>query len=586
MMFWKLILIILSFPAVAYEQLETIDVKAEKDIKRFTFSYSETISERELEKQPLGLVSTELSKIPGLIASQNGGPGSRVSFFMRGTESRHISFTLDGLKINDTSNTDRQFDAAFLTSSFIKEINVYKGPQAVLFGSDAMGGLIEFKTKKGENAPGTTVKVSGGSFGTISSSLLNDWNKNNHRGTLTLTRFHTDGISRLNKKRFNAREADATDMTQLISSSAHQWNDKFETDFLAAYLNGKAEQDGVTDDNNDDLSSNAQYLTQQKTSYLINENQGISLRNGFNRHQRFIENLSHENFFNGNLFHHELLHRLEIGSFGILSGLSNEHENAKTSDLDSSFDLNSIFAQSSFQDKSFKFHLGGRVDKHSKYGTFLTGSGGIGLYDFYLQYSQGYKAPSLYQLYAPDSFGFRIGNPDLVPEVNHSLEASWKKSKEFYEAAIAVFQNRLSNLFYYSSTLGYQNQQRFIAEGIELSAKIKTLQFDFFTNFTHQQFKEEQSPVLRRPYNSAQVGISYFPVETVELNLNSRWFSSRKDNQSRLNPYEVIDLSIIKTWSYDEVVVQLKNLLNRDYEDLYGYSVLSRSLFVSYAHRF
>ncbi len=585
-MFIQLLILFFTLNLFATEELEIIEVQAEKDIHRFTFSTFETISERKLEQQPLGLISPELHSVPGLIASQNGGPGGRVSFFMRGTEARHLSFTLDSLKINDISNTDRQFDAAFVTSSFIKEINIYKGPQAVLFGSDAMGGLIDMKTRKGENAPETVLKIGGGSFGTMSSSLLNDWQKHNHRGTLSLTRFHTDGLSRLNEKRFNAKEKDATDITQITSSSSHDWGPKIQTELLTAYLHGKAEQDGFSDDNNHDYSSNDQYLIQQKSNLILNENQSLSLRNGFNRHNRFIEATSDDDYFNGHLFQHEILHRLEVGPIGILSGLSQEHENAKTTGLDKSFDLNSLFTQSSFKKNHLKFHLGGRLDKHSRYGTFLTGSGGLGFYDLHFQYSQGYKAPSLYQLYAPDSFGFPIGNTDLVPEVNHSLEASWKTTKDSFDGAISVFQNRLSNLFYYSSTLGYLNQESFIAEGVELSGKLKFTQFDYFASFTHQQFKKNEGPILRRPYNSAQLKVSYFPMETIELNANSRWFSSRKDIEAKLNPYEVVDLNFIKTWDRDEVVVQFQNLFNRIYEDIYGFSVMTRSVFLSYSHRF
>ena len=164
-MVWFVLLFSLS--AFAETDLDVIEVEAEKDIRRFTFVSSHVIPAFELENTPVGIVSPALEKVPGLIISQNGGPGGRVSFFMRGTEGRHISFTLDGLKINDTSNTDRQFDAAFLTSPFIKDITVHKGPQAVMYGSDALGGMIEMKSRKGEDAPETRLSINAGSFATI-----------------------------------------------------------------------------------------------------------------------------------------------------------------------------------------------------------------------------------------------------------------------------------------------------------------------------------------------------------------------------------------------------------------------------------
>src|SRR5690606_4592785 len=98
--------------------------------------------------------------------------------------------------------------------------------------------------------------------------------------------------------------------------------------------------------------------------------------------------------------------------------------------------------------------------------------------------------------------------------------------------------------------------------------------------------KKEDTPVLRRPYNMAQAGVSYFPIETLELNMTGRWFSARKDFQGKLNGYEVLDAGIRKSWDKDDASVQVKNILNREYEELYGFSVLPRSVFANYTHRF
>ena len=584
-------LLCLSFATLAETELEPINVEAKKDIDRFTFSTSTTIPTREIENQPLGLISPELEKVSGVIANQNGGPGGRVSFFIRGTEGRHVSFTLDGLKINDTSNTDRQFDGAFLTSPIVKNITVYKGPQAVLYGSDAMGGMIEITSRKGENAPETRLNVNAGSFGTIGSTLANDWKTQGSSGTLTATRFHSDGISRLNEKRFDGDEEDATDITQLTSSSMHQLANKIQTDLLFSYLHGKAEQDSFASDNSSDLSRNDQYILQQKTNFELADFQAMSLRNGFNRHQRKNESVSMgSEFFNGNLIQHELIHRMEIGPHGFITGLSTEHESAEAINLDRSFDLHSAFFQTAFEKNDVRFHAGIRADKHSKYGSFYTGSMGLGYSAVSFQYSRGYKAPSLYQLYGPDSFGSPVGNPNLVPETNHYLELAWKKDEEVYEAEVSLFQNRLSNLFTYSFGEGYLNQQRFIAEGVEFSGKLKRGRFDYFASFTHQQFREEEAIVLRRPYNTAQGGISWFPQETLEINANARWFSSRKDFGNtgivKLNSFEVVDLGVRKSWERDDLSIQLKNIFGRDYEEIYGFNILPRSLFGSYGHRF
>lgn len=588
-MSWITILFCALISSAFAEDLDPIEVKASKDIERFTFSSSSEIKTHELEKA-LPLISDPLEKVSGVIPSQNGGPGGRVSYFIRGTEARHVSFTLDGLKLNDTSNTDRQFDAAFMLSPILREVNVYRGPQAVLYGSDAMGGLIELQSRKGENAPETRLNLLYGSFGTYSHSLSNDWSSEKQNGTLTWSRFHSDGISRINEKRFNADEKDATDITQLTSSSEHRWLAKVQTDLLFSYLNGKSEQDSFGDDNSFDKSRNDQYIAQQKTNLELNDDSAVSLRTGFSRHQRKNRDVfSGYESYNGDLVQHELIHRSEFNNVGIITGLSSENESLKIKNLNRSFDLHSAFLQSSFEKEKFKMHAGVRAEKHTRYGSFQTGAAGAAYGPVSLQYSQGFKAPSLYQLYGPDLFGGPVGNSGLKPETNHFLEASYKLKQDNLEGAVNLFQNRLSNLFDFINGTGYENQKRFIAEGIEFEGKIKSRKFETAGSFTHQQFRKEKTTVLRRPYNAANLSFSFFPQDTLELNATGRWFSSRKDSASgirKLNGYEVLDLGIRKIWEKDEAGIQIKNILNREYEDIFGFSTLPRSIFLSYGHRF
>ncbi len=577
-------------------ELERIQVIAEKNFSLFTFSPVFTVPSFELQSSPTGIISSEFTNIPGVITTQNGGPGGRTTFFIRGTESRHVSFTLDGLKLNDPSNTDRQFDAAFFSSPMLQTMKLYKGPQAVLLGSDSMGGVVELITRKGENAPETRFIINAGSFGTLQSSLAQDWSRGGNHGTLTASKFHTDGISRLNKKRFNAKEADAADSTQLSSSSRHSLNKKTETQLLFSYLRGFNELDGATTDNAFDTSLNDQYLAQQKTNYHLNSNQAISLRTGLNRHLRYLSTLAvGKESYAGDLVQNELLWRWSRKEFQLLSGLSTEHEDVSLSHLRKSFDLHSVFTQSSYQWDKIKFQAGVRAESHTRYGEFFTGSTGFSFSEKYqtwsLQYSRGYKAPSLYQLHAPSLFGPPIGNANLVPEVNHSLEGSWNLRKGIFEADLAYFRNSLSNLITYTTSQGYLNQGRFVVEGIEASGKLHLHSFLIHSSYISQKFREAQQTVLRRPLNSAQLGVKYFPAQNWELQLNSRWFSSRKDLTQtgkvvRLNGYEVLDFELnykIHNWDFGG---QILNILNRDYEDLYGYSVMPRSLFTHVGWRF
>jgi vitamin B12 transporter len=587
------LLLVPSLKGHAVEALAPIEVSAGKEVKFFNFSSAVVIPASDLNSGEDSLLATQLQNVPGLIMSQNGGPGGRSSFFLRGTESRHLAFTLDGLKINDTSNTDRQFDAAFLSTPFLKEINIYKGPQAVLFGSDSMGGLIDMVSRKGEDYPETRLSLRGGSFGTVETSLSTDWRSDQSGGTLTLSRFRTDGISRLNEKRFQARERDAADSTNLFSSSHHSWSPVISTNFLAGFIQGNNELDGTKDDNSFDESQNDQYLFQQKTQLALKKSHVVSLRNGLNRHQRSINTLSQgKQSFAGNNHQNEVLLRSNVQSLNFVTGVASEHE--EFSQARRSFDTHSLFAQTSLGVSKITFQAGGRMEQHTRYGNYQTGSlGGRYAFDqhsFSFQYSNGYKAPSLYQLYGPPSDFGPVGNVDLVPESNQAWEALWNFRTDIWQGEVSLFQNRLSNLITYG-TAGYLNQGSFIAEGVDVSASYHHHWYQCSSGFTHQRFRQNEDRILRRPVNSLKMNIAVFLSEQSEVYLNSRWFSSRWDRDEnfsyvKLAPYEIFDLGYRLSLNKMDYSLQLKNIFNRDYEDLYGFGVLPRSLFAQVGLRF
>lgn len=574
-------------------RLTEIEVTAAKEISDYSFSSSHVFRTHELDSQVLGTLSSVLDDDPSLVANQNGGPGGRVSYFIRGTESRHLAFTIDGMKINDPSNTDRQFDAAFFTLPFLSNVQLHKGPQAVLYGSDALGGMVELTTRKGEDAPETRLGVRGGSFETTETYVSSDWSKGKHRGTLTANRFLSEGISRLNEKRFMAKEADAAEMTQLSSSSRHQWSAQSSTDVLFSYLRGFNELDGAQDDNSFDESTNDHYVLQQRTELKISKASALSLRNGLSRHQRWIDTLLRgEEAYTGNLLQQELLHHYQASNLRVLSGVATEHEDFNLSGSRSRrLDLHSVFLQSAFQLERLKFQAGGRIEEHTRYGTFYTGSAGAGLRLqrslFSLQFSQGFKAPSLYHLYGP------YANGALVPEVNHAWEGRGTFFIDEGEFSAALFQNRLSNLITYDfAQQRFFNQGRFIAEGVELTGRRRWDSVEVSGGFVHQKFRHEQEEVLRRPQNNLHGGIALYPNDVSEVALKGRWFSARKDRGTvetvKLNSFETFDVGAKYFFASRDMDlgIQILNVLNREYEELYGFSVLPRSVFAHSSIRF
>jgi vitamin B12 transporter len=111
-------------------------------------------------------VPDALAAVPGLNVVQSGGPGSQTSVFIRGTNSNQIKVLIDGIDVSDPSNPNGSFDFGQLLTGDIARIEILRGPQSGLYGSDAIGGVISITTKSGSGPPKVTLSAEGGSFGT------------------------------------------------------------------------------------------------------------------------------------------------------------------------------------------------------------------------------------------------------------------------------------------------------------------------------------------------------------------------------------------------------------------------------------
>src|SRR5581483_2512459 len=116
------------------------------------------------------MLSTALREVPALDVNQTGGLGGLTSVFMRGANSGQTLVLIDGVIVNDPISTDRGFDFANLTTDNVERVEVLRGPQSVLYGSDAIGGVINVITHRGQGDPHATLTLEGGSFATYRGS--------------------------------------------------------------------------------------------------------------------------------------------------------------------------------------------------------------------------------------------------------------------------------------------------------------------------------------------------------------------------------------------------------------------------------
>src|SRR5438477_857342 len=127
------------------------------------------IPAEEIERKQERTLPDVLRTVPGLNVVQTGGPGGKTSLFTRGTNSNHTKVLIDGIDANDPSQ-DGVFDFGQVVTSDIAQVEVLRGPQSSLYGSDALGGVINIVTKKGEGPPRFTGMLEGGWFDTFNQS--------------------------------------------------------------------------------------------------------------------------------------------------------------------------------------------------------------------------------------------------------------------------------------------------------------------------------------------------------------------------------------------------------------------------------
>jgi vitamin B12 transporter len=568
---------------LAGESLRPIEVTPEKRNSSFGFETSEVYDEEDLKRTPNPTLVETLKNQPNVMVIQDGGPGGRTSFFIRGAEAKHVSFTLDELKLNDASNTDRQFDGAFVSAPGIKEVRLHEHPGPVIFGSDATGGLIEMITKKGEAAPRTEISLGGGSFGTYFGSLSQDWSKDKHRGSLSYTQSTSQGISRLNKKRFNATEKDGYESLQILSSSHHEWDPKWSTDFLLGFIQAENDLDLNSLDSAQDEGRSDQYLLQQKTKHHLSKDHSISLRTGMNRHQRKVEGSS-TNTFSGAIIQNEMLLASKISRLDLLTGLSHENERSEFSGYSPRTDTFSLFSQGVYKKKSWEGIFGLRGESNSRFGEFGTGTAGVKKIiddksELALQYSRGYKSPSLFHLFDPN-----YGSADLRPETLSMLELKAKRKWNFFETEIILFQSEFDSLITFTNS-GYRNQNEFTVRGVEGRLTHRGEDYLFYFSGIHQDFESDQT-ILKRPRNQFQLSGTYFLLDELEIYSRVNWVGARRDyltesSTVKLNSYETVEIGSRWEKEGNSVTFQIQNVLDKEYENTYGFSTMPRSFFIS-----
>ena len=216
------------------------------------------ITGRELERRQIRQLSDALRTVPSAVVSASGGFGSATQVRLRGAEANQTLVLIDGIEVNDPAGGS-EFNFGDLLASDVARVEVLRGPQSALYGSDAMGGVINIITKRPR--PGLTVKssVEGGSLRTGQAHVFASGGAERYDFAVSGTRFHTDGISAAAESDGN-NEQDSNDNATLSTKLHANPVDALDIDLVGRYTNTTLQTDGfvaalgAVDDNSETRS--------------------------------------------------------------------------------------------------------------------------------------------------------------------------------------------------------------------------------------------------------------------------------------------------------------------------------------------
>ncbi|MCM8787476.1 MAG: TonB-dependent receptor plug domain-containing protein, partial [Candidatus Omnitrophica bacterium] len=208
-------------------------------------SSTTVVSEDDIERAGKRTIYEVLKEIAGVSIVQNSAFGGLTSVYLRGAKPGHTLIMIDGVEANDPMSTDRSFDFAHLTTDNIERIEIVRGPQSTLYGSDAMAGVINIITKKGKGKPTWNSCLEGGSYNTFRRSLGLSGSIDKFSYSISTLRLDSDGIS----KAVGGTEKDGYDKTVISSKVDYQLFDNSQLSLVSRFTDAKTSlDDGAYDD--------------------------------------------------------------------------------------------------------------------------------------------------------------------------------------------------------------------------------------------------------------------------------------------------------------------------------------------------
>lgn len=530
-----------------------------------------------------------LKRVAGIDVARTGGPGSSTSVFMRGTNSNHVLVLIDGVRVASTNTGGYAFEQ--LPIEMIERIEIVRGPQAALWGSDAIGGLIYITTRALAASEGAAL-VAGelliGSQGRFRTSAAAGIGDTDFGAGVSLSRSGLEGFSAQNPRGFSFNPDDDGSYADRALLSAHA----SPSEGLAIKLSaGRNATDVLFDQGRSALVDRFFALRADKE---VNENYRHELVLGYA--SQALDTPVFGAQFRSNRLQFDWHHNVAIDQGAVGFGLNSLKEEGNSSDFgDTTFDEKrdsfGVYARLEKRFGAHGFDISGRHNDDSKAGSksVMNASYGLQLSEqalIYANYGQGFRAANFNELFSPGFGGLFAGNPSLAPEQSRSAEigVKWQLQESLYVSASAS-STRIKDLISFSGGRNFraENISRASIDGLELNMGVEVFGCQSITSITLQDPKNQRTGtvLLRRPKRKASANLSC-DVARVTLSAQANGYSERADFGATLPGYGTLDLSM-RTALSDRTILSLslENTLDKNYELASGFNTPGQTLMLS-----
>lgn len=489
------------------------------------------IDRAEIEQRQTVALSDLLATTPGVTVVRNGGLGTATALSIRGAQSDQTLVLIDGIRVADPSSTGGAYNFASLLAGSVERVEVLRGPNSVTWGSQAIGGVVNVTTLQGAQGLHVRANAEGGSFGTFNGNAAIAGGNDRITAGLTAGYLTTDGISAA----ANGKEADGYRQVGVTGNVEVKLVEGLSLDLRGYYADSKVDLDGYAPPTYDFGDTNEFAKTQELYGYagLKNALFGGKLRNriGFT-----LSDIHRDGYNDDSSIAYRYRGRAERTTYQGDATLAQqlrlvfgaEHEQSRIR-YDEGFGsvgrysvgITSFYGQAIVTPIAPVTLTGGvRHDDHDTFGGHWTWNADLAVRAtadtlLHASYGEGFKAPTLYQLYS--AYGFR----GLQPETAKSYEAGVRQMLAGGKVALGVtwFHRDADNQIDYNfDTSTYYNLNKTRAEGFELEGMLQPVKaLTVRANFTHVTSENRSAGYLgndlpRRPRDTGSVSADYrFP---------------------------------------------------------------------------